>query len=95
METKMNESQDQGGEDAVWLVLNVPTTGKLRAGLIAVADQTGVGRSAIYHLALRRGLDSLQEKGVDARDLTGLLPPLGFRQSRRWKPRKPSGGDES
>ena len=71
---KTRELWDHGGEDAVWFELSVPTTGKFRDGLVAVADQTGVARSAIYHLALRRGLESLRAKGFDTRDLTGLVP---------------------
>ena len=35
METKTNESQDRGGENAVWVKLSVPVTGKLRDGLVA------------------------------------------------------------
>ena len=94
METKTHESQDQGAQDAGWLIMNIPATTKLRDGLVDVANQTGVSRSAVYHLALRRGLASLQEKSIDARDLIGLLPPPDFRRTRRSLP-KTSGGDES
>ena len=90
-----SESRGRGGQCADWLILNIPAPIKLRDGLVDVANQAGVSRSAVYHLALRRGLASLQEKSVDARDLMGLLPPLDFRRSRRWSPRKPSGGEES
>ena len=94
METKTKELQDRGGQDEVWVKLAVPATGKFRDGLVAVADQTGVARSAIYHLALRRGLASLQEKSVDARDLMGLLPSLDFRRGKRSRP-KTSGRGKS
>ena len=87
METKTKKWRDHGGEDAVWVKLAVPATGKFRDGLVAVAEQTGVARSAIYHLALRRGLASLQEKGVNLRDLMGLVPSLGFRRGKRCPPR--------
>ena len=33
---KTKESRDHGGEDAVWFKLDVPTTGKLRDGLVAI-----------------------------------------------------------
>ena len=91
---KTNESRGRGGQCADWLILNFPAPIELRDGLIDVANQIGVVRSAVYHLALRRGLASLQEKSVDARDLIGLLPPLDFRRSRRSPP-KTSGGDKS
>ena len=86
METKTEKSRDRGGEDAVWVKVAVPVRGKLREGLVAVARRAGVTRAAIYHLALRRGLASLQEKRVDARDLIGLLPSLDFRRSKRSPP---------
>ena len=56
---KTRESQDHGEQDAVWFKIAFPTTRKLREGLVAIADETGVARSATYHLALRRGLASL------------------------------------
>ena len=91
---KTRKSRDRGGEDGVWVKLAVPATGKLRDGLVDFAEQTGVTRATIYHLAMRRGLESLRAKGFDAGDLVGLVPSPDYRRSRRSPP-KTSGGDKS
>ena len=68
---KTRESQDHGGQDAVWFKIAFPTTRKLREGLVAIADETGVARSATYHLALT-GKES-RRPGLDrAAPLSGL-----------------------
>ena len=60
---KTREPRDRGGEDGVWVKLAVPVTGELRDGLVDFAEQTGVTRATLYHLAMRRGLESLRAKG--------------------------------
>ena len=91
---KTNESPDHGGEDAVWVKLAVPATRELRDGLVDLAEQTGVTRATLYHLAMRRGLESLRAKGFNAGDLTGLVPSPDYRRYKRSPP-KTSGGDKS
>ena len=44
---KTRESQDYGEQDVVWFKIAFPTTRKLREGLVAIADETGVARSGI------------------------------------------------
>ena len=78
MATKTKKWRDQRGEDAVWVKLAVPVTGKLRDGLVAVARRAGVTRAedlssgAETRLGLAAGKES-RRPGLDrAAPLSGL-----------------------
>ena len=87
METKTKKSRDRGGENAVWVKLAVPATGKLRDGLVAGrgANRSGSVCDLSSGAETRLGL-AAGEEGQLARDLMGLVPSLGFRRGKRSPP---------
>ena len=94
METKTRRSRDHGGEDAVWVKLAVPVTGKLRDGLVAGRgpNRSGSVCDLSSGAETRPGLAGGKESQRPGLDRAGSLSGL---PSGKRSPPTTSGRDKS